>query len=513
MNVNSARKIGFFAALSISLGSVVGIGIFLKNSSIIRAQMIQGTNDFSFWGLIISWILASIISLCAAYSFTQISTSKVGKSGLSGWIEQIGGKKQGFLIKHAHSGVYYSILTSVLPFLAVEGLFKAINDAVNGGNTTLDYYWVFIGGFVVLVFLSCFNYFSIKNSAKFQMFGTITKIIPLVLVAIIGLVGANNSHILDQPGSVENGVNTSTGIPVVGVPVTNMISFSGIFLALPAVLFSFDSFLTIGNMGNDVDKPEKTIPLVAVVTIVIAAIIYIFISIGAGLTGTGDAASIISTIVGKDNVAAKNTINIIVNILITLSAIFVANALSMATLRSCEGLVEEKQVMLYEKFLSLNNKRENLGGFVLYWIQLMFYVIILAVPAAIINSDAILDSATNAPVVIFFLAYAYTIGLGIKDKYTTKICKQVKGYVYSSVIAIVFILIVFVYIFFYQNIYVVSTTENRLSNSGLFFANSIWTQRDDAILFWTLFLWTIAWPLINFYVVNKKNKIGATTVK
>lgn len=515
MNIKNAKKIGFFAALSISLGSVVGIGIFLKNISIIKAQMIDGSNQFSFISLIVSWVLGSVISLCAAYSFTEIATCKIGKSGLSGWVETLGGKKQGRFVKIAHSGIYFSILGSVIPMLAVEGMFSAINTAVNGKDAApIHFGWVFFAGIIVFITLSCWNFFSIKSSSKFQTLGTFVKIIPLTLVIIIGFVGANNSHILNNNSAVVDGVNTETGLPVIGIPTTSTFNVSGMFLALPAILFSFDSFLAIGNLGNDVKNPQKTVPLVAVVTIIIAAIIYIFISIGAGLTGTGDAAGIIQTIVGKNNEAALNTINIIVNILITLSAIFVSNAISMASIRASESLVEDHNIMFYGFFEKLNNKKENLGGFVLYLMQCFFYMLIFGIPAVVMNSDAILDSATNAPVVLFFLVYAYTLFLGIKDRYTKKQCKPVKGTVITSSFAILFILIVFVYIFFYQNIYVVSITANNTSNSGLFFTHGVkWTVQNDAILFWTIFVWMIIWPLLNMYITNKQKGNEISKVK
>ncbi len=513
MNVKTARKIGFFAALSICLGSVIGIGIFLKNISVIKAQMID-ENTFSFWSLIVSWILASIISLSAAYSFSEISSSKVGKSGLSGWIGVLGGEKQGWFAKIAHSSIYFSILCSVIPILAVEGLFTAINKAVNGANADpIPFYWVFLSGMLILVLLSCFNYFSIENSAKFQIVGTISKIIPLVLVIIIGFIGANNSHILDRPDLVtpningNGGINTETGLPVIGVPVSNSFNLSGVFLSLPAILFSFDSFLVVGNLGNDVKNPQKTVPLVAVVTIIISAIVYVSISIAAGLTGTGDAAGIISTIIGKSNQTAIDGISITINILITLSAIFVTNAISMGTLRSCESLVEDKKIMFHSFFNKLNEKRENLGGLTLYAIQIMFYIILFGIPSVVMNNDAILDSATNAPVVIFFLVYAYTMILGIKDRYTKKQCKQVKGFMFTSIIAITFILVVFCFIFFYENMYVVSTKPLFTpSSSGLFFGNENWQwyKAYDAIMFWSIFIWTLTFPTINYFVVKKQ---------
>lgn len=108
------------------------------------------------------------------------------------------------------------------------------------------------------------------------------------------------------------------------------------------------------------------------------------------------------------------------------------------------------------------------------------------------NNDAILDSSTNTPVSIFFLVYAYILALGIKDRYTKKQCKPVRGYVFSSVFAIVLILAVSVYTFLVQNLidpireqaYYFQTSE-----AGLFFKQGKgWYKGNDVVLFWVLVL-------------------------
>ncbi|CRH25457.1 Uncharacterised protein [Chlamydia trachomatis] len=42
MTLKNARKLGFFAALAMLVGSVVGVGIFFKNNSIQKVTDSQG---------------------------------------------------------------------------------------------------------------------------------------------------------------------------------------------------------------------------------------------------------------------------------------------------------------------------------------------------------------------------------------------------------------------------------------------------------------------------------------
>lgn len=513
MSITSAKKIGFFTALSMTLGSVVGIGIFLKNSSIIKYQMdgapVGFEDTFSFWSMIVSWIISTIISLCMALSFAEISTCRNSKSGLSGWVEQLGGYKIGRTARVSHNNFYYAIFVALLPFLAVEGLYKAIDMSINGQNSTsIHFYLIFIGGFIIISSLFVLNFFSLKGSSIIQNSTMILKIIPIVLVAIIGLCNANNSVIIDQ-----DVVSNSANKPI-ATPSTEWFSINGMFFALPAVLFSFDAFLNIGNLSTEIKNPKRNVPLIAVLTIVIAAIIYILIAIGSGLTGLGSAGDILKTIFPGSEQTAREAIDIIINIFITISAIGSCNAMVVALLRSSDGIIETRQIMFANQLHALSLKKHGLGPLVLSIISTSIYFFIFGITAIILDNDAVIDGATNAPILIFFFVYALTIAMAIKDRFTKKQCQKIKGFMICAPIAVVGTLAIVVYVFFYQNIYLVIENPWKGSSAGLFFNGSLyqWTTLDNAILFWSLFAWFIIFPLINNYVVNKQNPTKTTFV-
>ena len=508
MSIQNAKKFGFFTALSMTLGSVVGIGIFLKNMSIIKSQQIDAPidfeNTFSFWSMIVSWIISSIISLCAALSFAEISTCRTSKSGLSGWIEQLGGPKIGKVVRISHNNFYYAILVGLLPFLSVEGLYNAINLGINGENSQefIHFGYVFLGGFIILESLFAINFMSMKGVALIQNTSLILKIIPISLVAIIGLCNINNSMIID---SNSNSLTSSSN--VIAIPSTKWFSVNGMFMTLPAVLFSFDSFLNIGILSTDIKNSKRNVPLVAIFTVAIAAIIYIMIAIGSGLTGLGSAGDILKTTLPTDNVVGKSALDITINIFITISAIGVCNSMVASILRSSDALIENRQIM-FAKFLhNLSQKRQGIGSLVLALCSSFFYTFIFGITATILNNDAIIDSATNAPTLIFFVIYSLTIGLAIKDRFTKKQCQKIRGFMFCAPIAIIGTIIVVAYVFFYQNLVLVIQQPFQTSSAGLFFIGNQynWLAKDNAILFWIMFAWLIIFPTINNLIVKKTN--------
>lgn len=531
MEVQKARQIGFFAALSMVLGSVVGIGIFLKNLGIIRAQQavagvgIEGT--FSFWSLIASWIIAAIITLCAALSFSEIASSRSSKAGLGGWAEQLGGKRFGRFVRINHCTYYYAIFGAVLPFLAVEGLYNAINIAVNGeGKSDLVHFgYVFLGGFIILVSLIALNYLSLRGSSYLQMTSLVLKLVPLILVMIIGLINANSSNILDKTPSelssspLSDLYSTNSKGDITNIPSTQWFNAAGMFTALPGVLFAFDSFANVGNLATEVKNSKRTVPLVMVLSIVIAAIVYILISVGAGLTGFGDAGSILKTLIPNtlSNAAEiRVTVDIIINVFITISAFGVCNAMTCSLLRSSESLIHSGLIMGWTFYAKLDKKHPNLGALTMSVIMTFSINIIVGIIGTATNNDAVSDSVTNFPTLFFFLIYGTLIVLAFIDRFTKKQCTRVFGFWVAAPLSVIGIAIVFCYFFFYQYIIYLSQNINAASSAGLFFNAStnaagiinrsgakVWFNYDDAILFWFLLVWFIIFPFINHFVISK----------
>lgn len=196
---------------------------------------------------------------------------------------------------------------------------------------------VFTVGFVFLLLLSILNFYSVRGSSLFQLLGTIIKFFPIILVIFVGLIGPNNTHTINKTDTMNAKALT-----------TNFFNVQGMLLALPSVLFSFDSFLAVGNIAKDVRKPQ-TVPLVALVSIIIASLAYILFAIASGLTGVGNASELLANGLSKND-KVKQAIDIFINVLVTFSAVFVLNSLSLCLLKSSEGLVEAKQIAFWPFF-------------------------------------------------------------------------------------------------------------------------------------------------------------------
>jgi amino acid transporter len=74
------KKITLFAGILIIIGQIIGIGLFLKNASIFAI------NDNNPYGILLSWLIGGLITLCIAFSIGKIANANQKKHEAIGLI-------------------------------------------------------------------------------------------------------------------------------------------------------------------------------------------------------------------------------------------------------------------------------------------------------------------------------------------------------------------------------------------------------------------------------------------
>ncbi|MCF0227384.1 MAG: amino acid permease, partial [Malacoplasma sp.] len=114
----TAAKIGLMTAISLIICSVVGVGIFFKNGSVFK------NNNGNAIGVLVSWIITSVIALFTAISFAEIVTVKKcagTNAGLGGWTGAFCGYNFGRAVKIWMPTFYYSLKTVSMSIFAAAG--------------------------------------------------------------------------------------------------------------------------------------------------------------------------------------------------------------------------------------------------------------------------------------------------------------------------------------------------------------------------------------------------------
>lgn len=498
----TAGKIGLFTSISIMIGSIVGIGIFFKNGSVFKI------NEGSGLGVLISWILASVIAFATAFAFGEIGFGKNPQAGLAGSAEAFFGKKAKKFFSFSLGTFYYGILTLAIALFTAEAIVNIFNSAIsknNEINDTFPVWGVFVIGLGLLILFFAFNLLAQKASHYFQNGTTILKFIPLIFVAIIGIVGACQNIGV-------NGFNEPISISADEVTQTKAIppSAIGILGSLPSILFAYDSFLCIGNLKNELRNPEKNVSLTVVLGMSICTIFYLFITVSEILIGQGTADGVVNTYF-KNKPEVARALSIVINIFILVAVAGVLNALTLTGMRAHEYLIKSQTIVGSFSILRACKYNTKVAGIVTSSIIFLFWWIIMLIPSAITNNDGYIDLISNFPTLFYFAIYGSIVLMGFVNRFTKKVeVKKIKGFLVFAPISVIGCYLVFGYQFFYGMLVSPILNPNSVSSFGVFLSSG--TLRSPllnwhtSIIFFSVVIFFILSGIINEIILNKKEQ-------
>ena len=485
-NHNEKKKIGFISAFSICFTSIVGIGIFLKNAAV-------GTNvggNGVAW--LFSWIITGLLSILLAFHFGKISAikSKNGITGLSLWIHETTDVKNTWFkkISSINYGLFYHpILLISLSFFTTEFFIEIFKTVINV-EIHLGIYAIITIFFLAFFILN--NYFSIKFSSHISFVTSILKIIPLIMVIIIGISFFN-----------QNNYGGTDGFQITISPNK---AIQGIMLSIPGVLFSFDSFIGIGSWSNNIKGGEKAVSRVIIFALVFVTIIYSLICIASIFHFNSKGTTILNVLLDSLPQNVNLGITIFITITIFISAFGTTNSICGSALHEYKNLVIHENIFFINKIKSkFNNSKSALISFVLV---VSFWSLIILIPSIIINHDGLIDGLSNLVVVAIFPIYYYLIFLYWKNIYL----KSNKNNKYRHWYAIaVWVALIWVILAIGLNIYFVLEAAikswNSSSSWGLFITQGIAINNLNVLILYIVFFAIFfSFPFINFKIIEKR---------
>ncbi|UAS26680.1 amino acid permease [Staphylococcus pseudintermedius] len=99
-NTSLKKNIGFFASLSLVMGSVIGAGVFFKASSVTE---VTGSTSMALF----VWLLGGIMTICAGLTGAELAAAIPETGGLTKYIEYTYGDFWGFLSGWAQAFIYF----------------------------------------------------------------------------------------------------------------------------------------------------------------------------------------------------------------------------------------------------------------------------------------------------------------------------------------------------------------------------------------------------------------------
>lgn len=289
------EKFGLATAISMVVGIVIGSGVFFKADDVLIAT--NGNLPLA----IFAWLVGGSIMVISAYTFS-LAARRISKSnGIVDYVEAGYGKRAGFYVGYFMAYIYYPTLTGVLAW--VSALYTSILFGIEG-------YGLWVIAIIYLGMIVILNYVSPILSGKFQVGATVIKLIPLSLVAIVGLVVGLISGL-----TFENFTNAASGVAQTG---------GGLSAAVLATAFAYEGWIVATSINGELKDSKKTLPKALVIGSLFVMAMYIMYYIGLAGTLSNEVFAI----------EGDNAVNIAVS---KLFGSFAGSALTVFVIISCLG--------------------------------------------------------------------------------------------------------------------------------------------------------------------------------
>ena len=242
-NSELVRGLGVWGAASLVVGNIVGSGIFLVSSSMMRGV---GTPEAVF----LVWIFVGLLSLSGALAYAELGAMLPHSGGDYVYLREAYGRMWGFL----YGWTKFLVMTTAA--MATLATAFALYLTIFFPSLHLK-----VVAVVVLAVLGAVNYFGVRAGGAVQTFFTVLKVALLLALVLAALVfgaewgDAQWSHL-------------RTSIPV-QAPV------SGFVLALVAALWAYQGWNDLNLAGGEVADPQKNIPRSLLLGTVAVGLLYL----------------------------------------------------------------------------------------------------------------------------------------------------------------------------------------------------------------------------------------------
>lgn len=261
MSQNLTPKYGLGTTISLVIGCVIGSGIFFKVDDILIAA--QGN---TLAGLI-GWVVVGFSVVLGAISLAYYAELLPKEGGLLKYTEFRFGKMPSFFVGWFYMCIYYPVLGAVLYTVAGIYIVNLLKEFIVFTPNFIHYSFV---GFLCFLLLFYMNLKKPNVGGLFQSIATVLKVIPLILIAGIGIVS------LIQ-GNVEE-VNSLT------YAMSSVPSNSSLFVLASAtfipIAFAFDGWYVATQVSGEVINPKRNLPLALIAGTSLVLFIYVFYYLG-----------------------------------------------------------------------------------------------------------------------------------------------------------------------------------------------------------------------------------------
>ena len=269
------RELGLLDGTMLVVGSMIGSGIFIVSSDMVRQLGSAG------W-LIAMWVLTGAITVIAAVSYGELSAMFPKAGGQYVYIKEAYGKLVGFLYGWSffaviQTGTIAAVGVAFAKFAAY--LYAPLSDKnilYEIGDFKLNA--AQIVSIFTIILLSYVNSRGVKNSKILQTVLTVVKVLSLAGLIIFGFIAADgavwDANWANAWSAQSLNVDTGEWLPIGGLAL-----ISGISAAFVGSQFSSVAWEGVTFIAGEIKNPKRNVGLSLFLGTLIVSVIYILANV------------------------------------------------------------------------------------------------------------------------------------------------------------------------------------------------------------------------------------------
>ena len=370
------------------VGIVIGSGIFFKSDNILVA-----TGGSVALGVLV-FCIAAIAIIFGSLTISQLASRSSKEGGLIAYAEEYYNKSTSCAFGWFQTFLYFPTLIAVVSWVA--GIYICILFGIEG---TLGKQMLI--GLAIMVFLFVINTLSAKLGGLFQNASTIIKLIPLLLIAVAGLVFGDTSSVSFSD-------------------ITAMKS-TGWIAAIAPIAFSFDGWVVSTSISHEIKDSKRNLPKALIIAPIFILIVYVLYFVGISMYIGPE--TIMSLGDAHVDLAANNLLGPwgakIVLIFVIISIMGTINGLTLGMIRLPHSLSVRN---MFPKSKVINKIDEKLlmpvnSAIVAFIIAIVWYIAhYLTTKFGLLPNSDISEISITMSYTMYILLYVKVIQLGRQGK-------------------------------------------------------------------------------------------------
>lgn len=310
MNQGMEKRYGLLTAICMVVGIVIGSGIFFKTEAVL---MVTGGNVFTG---VLSLVIIGVIMFFCAYALSLLAHKYEKVNGVVDYAEAVCGKRYAYYLGWFMTVVYTPAIISVLGWVSAMYFGALFGFSPTSGETLVIAAFFLMGD----AFL---NAVSPKIAGKMQVSTTVIKLIPLVLMAVVGLTAG----LVNQQLTTNFMLDASSDISAMG----------GLTASVVSLAFAFEGWILATTINAELKDAKKNLPRALILGLFIIVGVYVFYYLG--ICG---AISVEELMVSGSTQAFKNIFGeffgVLLSVFVAISCLGTMHGVTMANSRNMYSL-------------------------------------------------------------------------------------------------------------------------------------------------------------------------------